>query len=286
MIDYLTEILRARSSSRGWNWFQAACRSTEVPVDLNRLLGNYAGASLRLGKRALNLEPEETRRWSPLRPDLPLDHWGLDELGRAILLLKIAHLPPDEYFETALECYQQGDSREQQSWLRGLNLLPDRGRFLDAAVDACRTNIVPLLEAIACENPYPAAHFPELNFNQMVLKSLFNAISMERILGLESRFNPELSRMADDYASEREAAGRDVPPDIWWVVAPRITPERIGRIYPYLQQGNSRHRYWAARALGHARDEPSRLELEGRQIIETDNRVLAAIDASLAKMVQ
>lgn len=286
MIDFLTEILRARTSSRGWSWFQKVCGSTAAPVDLNRLLGNYAGASFWLGKKALALDGDEALRWSTQRPDLPIDHWGLDELGRAILLLKIAHLPPEEYFDTVSECYEQGDSREQQSWLRGLNLLPDRSRFLDAAVDACRTNIVPLLEAIACENPYPAAHFPELNFNQMVLKSLFNAIRMERILGLESRFNPELSRMADDYASEREAAGRDVPPDIWWVVAPRITPARIGRIYPYLQQGHSRHRYWAARALGHARDERSRLELERRRTVETDNRALAAIDASLAKMVQ
>ena len=286
MIDFLTATLRARASSRGWYWFQTACRSTAAPVDLNRLLGNYAGASLRLGKTALALDPEEARRWNSLRPDLPMDHWGLDELARAILLLKTAHLPSDEYFETVLECYQQGDSREQQSWLRGLNLLPDRGRFLDAAIDACRTNIVPLLEAIACENRYPAAHFPELNFNQMVLKSLFNGIRMERILGLESRFNPELSRMADDYASEREAAGRDVPPDLWWVVAPCIVPERVGRIYPYLQQGNSPHRYWAARSLGYVRDERSRLELERRRGIETDDRVLSAIDASLAKMVQ
>ena len=286
MIDFLTEILRARSSSRGWTWFQAACRRTAAPVDPNWLLGNYAGASLRLGKKALALYPGETRRWHGLRADLPIDHWGVDELARAILLLKIAHLPPGEYVGMVLECYQQGDSREQQSWLRGLNLLPDCGRFADVAVDACRTNIVPLLEAIACENPYPAAHFPELNFNQMVLKSLFNAIRMERVLGLESRFNPELSRMADDYASEREAAGRDVPPDIWWVVAPRLVPERIGRIYPYLQQGNSRHRYWAARSLGYARDERSRLELEQRRAVETDQRVLAAIDASLAKMVQ
>ena len=286
MIDYLTEILRARASSRGWDWFQTACRSTEDPVDLNRLLGNYAGASLRLGKKALALDPNETRHWNSLGPDLPMDHWGLDELARAIMLLKIAHLPSDEYFETVLECYQQGDSREQQSWLRGLNLLPDRGRFLDAAIDACRTNIVPLLEAIACENPYPAAHFPELNFNQMVLKSLFNGIRIERILGLESRFNPELSRMADDYASEREAAGRDVPPDLWWVVAPCIAPERVGRVYPYLHQGNSRHRYWAARSLGYARQRQSRIELERRRDIETEDRILAAIDASLAKMVQ
>ena len=286
MIDFLTEILRARASSRGRSWFETACRSTEEPVDLNRLLGNYAGASFWLGKKALALDPRETRRWNSLRPDLPVDHWGLDELGRVILLLKVAHLPADEYSEAVLECYQQGDSREQQSWLRGLNLLPGRGRFLDAAIDACRTNIVPLLEAIACENPYPAAHFPDLNFNQMVLKSLFNGIRIERILGLESRFNPELSRMADDYASEREAAGRDVPPDIWWVVAPRISRERMGRIYPYLQQGNSRHRYWAARSLGYVRDERSRMELERRRDVENDDRVLAAIDASLAKMVQ
>lgn len=286
MIDFLTEILRARTSPRGWTWFQAACRRTAAPVDPNWLLGNYAGASLRLGKKALTLDPGETRRWHSLRLDLPIDHWGLDELARAILLLKIVHLPPGEYSETVLECYHQGDSREQQSWLRGLNLLPGRERFLDAAVDACRTNIVPLLEAIACENPYPAAHFPELNFNQMVLKSLFNAIRMDRILGLKSRFNPELSRMADDYASEREAAGRDVPPDIWWVVAPRITPDRIGRIYPYLRQGNSRHRYWAARALGYARDQQSRVQLEQRRTVECEDRVLAAIDASLAKMVQ
>lgn len=286
MIDFLTEILRARASSRGWGWFQKAGRNTAAPVDLNRMLGNYAGASFWLGKKALALDAKEALLWNTLRPELPIDHWGLDELARSVLLLKIAHLPPNEYFETVLECYQQGDSREQQSWLRGLNLLPDRGRFLDAAVDACRTNIVPLLEAIACENPYPAAHFPELNFNQMVLKNLFNAIRMERILGLESRFNPELSRMAGDYASEREAAGRDVPPDIWWVVAPHVTPERVGRIYPYLQQGNSRHRYWAARALGYTRDQRSRRELAQRRAIETEDRVLAAIDASLAKMVQ
>ena len=286
MIDFLTRILRTRASSRGWAWFRKACRSTAAPVDLNRLLGNYAGASFWLGKKALALDAEEALRWKSLRPELPIDHWGLDELARGILMLKIAHRPPEEYFETVLECYQQGDSREQQSWLRGLNLLPDRGRFRDAAIDACRTNIVPLLEAIACENPYPAAHFPDLNFNQMVLKSLFNAIRMDRILGLESRFNAELSRMADDYASEREAAGRDVPPDLWWVVAPRIPRERIGRIYPYLREGNSRHRYWAARSLGYARDEQSRVELERRRTAETEDRVLAAIDASLAKMVQ
>jgi hypothetical protein len=73
---------------------------------------------------------------------------------------------------------------------------------------------VPVFEALACENPYPSQYFPERNFNQVVLKAMFNSIALERIVGLKSRLNPELSRMARDYAAERTAAGRSVPADL------------------------------------------------------------------------
>jgi len=46
------------------------------------------------------------------------------------------------------------------------------------------------------------------------LKAMFNSIALERIVGLNARLNPELSRMARDYAAERTAAGRSVPADI------------------------------------------------------------------------
>jgi hypothetical protein len=65
-----------------------------------------------------------------------------------------------------------------------------------------------------CENPYPAAHFPEPAFNQLVLKAYFIGVPVLRILGLDRRKTPELRRMAADYASERRAAGRSVPADI------------------------------------------------------------------------
>jgi hypothetical protein len=67
---------------------------------------------------------------------------------------------------------------------------------------------------VACENPYPARHFPDRNFNQMVLKALFNGVALVRIVGLSSRLNGELSRMAGDYANERRVAGRSIPSDI------------------------------------------------------------------------
>jgi hypothetical protein len=124
----------------------------------------------------------------------------------------------------ATECYEQGDSHEQQCWMRAVSYLPDPASFLPLVVDACRTNILPLFEAIACENPYPARYFPEPNFNQLVLKAMFNGVALARIHGLASRINPALARMASDYADERRAAGRTIPADIHLALAGAAAP--------------------------------------------------------------
>jgi hypothetical protein len=93
-------------------------------------------------------------------------------------------------------------------------LMPEPSRFVNIAVESCRTNVRDVFEAIACENRYPAAHFADANFNQMVIKAFFTGIPVDRIVGLEQRKSNELRRMAADYASERRAAGRTVPNDL------------------------------------------------------------------------
>ena len=98
--------------------------------------------------------------------------------------------------------------------LQSLSLLPRPARFIDTAVEACRTNVRQVFEAIACENAYPADIFPAPNFNQMVLKALFMEVPLSRVEGLSQRITPELVRMARGYASERAAAGRTIPADI------------------------------------------------------------------------
>lgn len=284
MKEFLTTLIRSRLSQEGLLWLDQAVFTLEHSSQGEEVLHFYSAAGRKTGKRALLLSPSEKQQLQVLRADLPLDHWGADEAARAILLLSLAHLPAAPYRELALRCYQLGDSREQQSWLRALILLPGCERFQSAATDACRANIIPLFESIACENPYPSAYFPELNFNQMVLKALFNGIAVARIIGLESRFNPELSRMADDYASEREAAGREVPADIWLVLAPRIGTERRARVYHYLQHANARHRYWAAIGLGFLADGESEGRLQKRKAVETEPEVMQALESSLAKI--
>lgn len=284
MKEFLTEIVKARVSEEGWTWLKKVLQAANAPMPVNQLMGHYTGASRKVGKHALLLNDLEKKHLHSLNPELPLDHWGVDEAARAVLVLSLSHLPSDRYAELVLQCYEYGDSREQQSWLRALSLLPDCEHFLATAVDACRTNIIPLFEAIACENPYPARHFPELNFNQMVMKSLFSGIALQRIVGLESCFNRELSRMADDYVSEREAASREVPSDIWLVLTPHIASDRKRRVYRYLHYEDPDHRYWAAVSLGYTRDPESCTELEKRKEVETDHRVVKAINTSLVKI--
>jgi hypothetical protein len=146
--------------------------------------------------------------------------WTAVDAARAVLLLTRADaVAPEPFFEAAVTCYEQGDAGEQRSWLRAVALLPEPHRFLAIVIDACRTNIVPNFEAVACENPYPTRHFPDGNFNQLVMKAMFNGIRLERIMGLSARTNPELARMAADFAAERRAAGRPVPIDIGMALA-------------------------------------------------------------------
>lgn len=183
--------------------------------DSRQLLDAYARAALHVGRAPLPLTGKALAELRAAAPGIGFERWTEDDAARALLLLNYRQQATgQQWLEAALACFEEGDAREQQSWLRALPLWPEGAAFLPQAIESCRTNIIPVFEALACENPYPAAHFPERNFNQLVLKALFNAIALSRVVGLDSRLNPELSRMARDYAAERRAAGRAVPADI------------------------------------------------------------------------
>jgi hypothetical protein len=218
----LRELVERRTEPPAREWLARTSAAAGAEPDRGALLEAFTAATRRLGRARLAPTEEEIARLAGVGVSWPIGTWGADELGRATLLASAAAHWPEAEVEALVEaCYRQGDGAERQAVLRALPLLPAPERFLEIAVDACRSHIQPLFEAIACENPYPALHFPELNFNQMVLKALFTGVALARILAFEDRVTPELSRMAADYASERRAAGRSVPLDIG-----RLTGER------------------------------------------------------------
>jgi hypothetical protein len=225
--DVLLPAVEARISPASHVWFEDARRRASHGT-VPQLTLAYTEASRHLGREPLVLDPAQ-RAGCPALRDVLIEHWTLEDAGRLLLLLARFAGAPAGAGDAAIECYEQGSAREQQSWLRTIGLLPDSGRYLAVAIDACRTSILPLFEAIACENAYPATHFPERNFNQLVLKALFNGVALNRIVGLSERLNPELSRMARDYAAERQAAGRSVPADISLAMLAGVAAHRTER---------------------------------------------------------
>jgi hypothetical protein len=150
-----------------------------------------------------------------------------DLTARIGLLQKAATtLSSSDHTELVRLCFFRGDNRERTAVLRALPLLPEPERFVPLAVEACRTNVQTVFEAIACDNTFPARHFAEQSFNQMVLKALFNQAPVMRIEALETRITPELVRMVEAYASERRAAGRPVPDDLVSLLALAKTLEQ------------------------------------------------------------
>jgi hypothetical protein len=192
------------------------------------LLTAYPAAAMRAGRGAIVLSTRDLRELHAVAPGIGFERWTRDDAARALLLIaqRAKGRTGDAFVADALACFEQGDAREQESWLKAIALWPEAKAFLPHAIDACRTNIVPVFEALACENPYPSQHFPERNFNQVVLKAMFNSIALKRIVGLRSRLNAELSRMARDYAAERTAAGRAVPVDIELAISAEASADR------------------------------------------------------------
>jgi hypothetical protein len=184
-----------------------------VPFARGAFFGFYAGAGRRFpGSPGWNAEQRASLVSVGVRvPEV----WSGADVARAFLLLSASAVADaGEHVSIATEAFRRGDNAERVALLRALPLFPEPARFTELAIEACRSNVLDVFAAIACENPFPAAWFPELHFNQLVIKALFMQLALERVLDWETRRNPELARIAGDYAAERRAAGRTVPEDI------------------------------------------------------------------------
>ena len=103
---------------------------------------------------------------------------------------------------------------------RGLPLYPEPDALHFEVGEGLRSNLKPVFESIAHDNPYPRDVFDDHRWNHMVLKALFIGAALHPITGLDDRANPELARILRDYAHERWAAGRAVSPELWRCVGP------------------------------------------------------------------
>ena len=115
--------------------------------------------------------PEEGR--DRLGDYLALHGIGLDQLARIYLLAAALERDPYYFVPKVGTLIQVADTGELITFLRYLPALPHSEEFAATAVDALRTNIAPVFDAISLDNPYPETHFDQGQWNQMFLKAGF-----------------------------------------------------------------------------------------------------------------
>ena len=241
-----------------------------LPLDAADWLGTVAGlVRAAPTDRPLYLAIGEVARRVPKQPLAPTDDelaaatasrpgwdprdWTLDQAARVRLLL--ASTADGAVLSRRLDTLcSAADVGELVAFYRGLPLYPDPPRHALRAAEGVRSNMRVVFEAVAHRNPYPAEHFAEPAWNQMVLKALFVGSTLEPIAGLDARRNPALAHMLCDYAHERWAARRAVSHELWRCVGPYATGTVLEDFRRLLAQGTVEERRAARAALAESPD--------------------------------
>lgn len=221
MKSFLWKIIENRAEEKSISWLRQKAEQTEISSTNSGFFLAFSQASRFFKKENLDLNKEEKDKAASLVAGFEPAHWDLLQTARAYLLLNFPK-EKERWFSAINQLFETGDMNEQQALYAALPLMPFQEELLPRAIDGCRTNMTLIFDAIALNNPFPAKYFPEANWNQLVLKSIFMQRPLYRIQKLDERRNPALAAIASDFAHERWAAGREVMPELWRLVAPFI----------------------------------------------------------------
>ncbi|KAA0991506.1 EboA domain-containing protein [Dyadobacter aurulentus] len=215
----LWEIIGRNTSAAESEWLQQ--KSNSAPLEL---MTEFVAAPRFLSKKII--QPSEEEKWA-LNTEVPgfsVENWSLVRLSRVWLITQLDPSGKEEYVKNVETLFDTAEMNELVALYSALPLLSYPEQWLFRATDAVRSNMGFVFDAIALHNPYPEKHFSELAWNQMVLKTIFNDKPIHLIDGLQNRANERLAITLSDFAHERWAAGRSVPPQVWRLVGKFMTP--------------------------------------------------------------
>ncbi|MBA2492530.1 MAG: EboA domain-containing protein [Gammaproteobacteria bacterium] len=206
----------------------------------------FSAAPRHTGKQKLCSTPEDQHGIGDL---IDWQAWRVDQAGRALLLLAIDNGDADAYADRLRKLSTYADLDELIALYQSLPLLPHAERLIALAAEGARSNMTEVFNAVALNNAYPAGHFDEASWNQLVLKALFVGSPLHAIYGLDRRANRILARMLVDYAHERWAAARIVSPELWRPVGPFAEDDMVADLERVLEDHDPQQQSAAALAL-------------------------------------
>lgn len=150
------------------------------------------------------------------------------QVSRIYFLAEVLSQDIEFYTPKVANIIQVADTGELETFLKYLVLLPNPEAYKQTAVEALRTNIATIFDAISLNNPYPADYFNDQQWNQMFLKAAFMERDLSQIASIDERANEDLARIISDYAHERWAAGRKIDPLFWRPVSKFLNEQLLG----------------------------------------------------------
>ena len=210
--DTLGVILKQNASPEVGQWIQQKLEHILSNTSAKDLYLTYSLLSGKVTKeKSVILETANEN----LSGYLKAQNANLLEISRIYLLVRVLETNPDFFTPKVSKLIQLADTGELETFLKFLIVLPAAEAFKSVAVDALRTNIATVFDAIALNNPYPAIYFNDQQWNQMYLKAAFMQRNLNEIMEVEARANRDLTRIISDYAHERWAANRTIDPVFW-----------------------------------------------------------------------
>jgi hypothetical protein len=224
--NYLLEVLKPLVDSKSIEWLEIQKQKVEEESSYLKFYMAFGQASRYFKKNTLTLSDNQKKEAENLVTGFRPATWDLLQAARIFLLLHYKEKNAGEYVSSLTRLFETADMHEQQSLYAALPLLPHQENLVDRAIEGLRTNIVSVFDAVALNNPFPANHFDERAWNQMVLKAIFLQRPLFKIQKSDSRANFQLAEILLDFAHERWAAGRVVVPELWRFVGPFLNASR------------------------------------------------------------
>ncbi len=204
-------VLQQNCSADARQWLQLQL----TPASRQQFYTAFVSMPRKTGRNAIVLSGEQKAAIEAAGNGLDISGRTVDQLSRTWLVTNVKFESREEYRKNIENLFLTADVNEQVALYNALPVLPQPEDWVFRCTEGIRSNIGDVLEAIMCNNPYPAAWLPEPAWNQLVLKAFFTEKPMDKIIGLDERANASLAATLVDYIHERRAAGRVIHPYIW-----------------------------------------------------------------------
>jgi len=222
LLLHITDLLQNATTPEAWQWLQQKAAFIQTETGASALNTAFAAVPRQTGTTVIQLSQKEKETFLNVQTTLNVEGWTLDRLARMWLLMQLDAGDAEKYVQKIEALFLSATVNELVALYSALPVLQHPELWRHRCTEGIRSNIGTVLEAVMCNNSYPAKYLDEGAWNQLVLKAFFTEKPVHQIVGLDARANKTLAYTLSDYAHERWAAGRPVNPQLWRCVAPFV----------------------------------------------------------------